>query len=84
MQETGGAAGLFLVCLVIWLGSGGHDHGQFWPGWVLIVVALSLIRNGWALFGPAPDLDVVERQLDQRREHRIERTERRARRRSGR
>ncbi|MDQ2894847.1 MAG: DUF1707 domain-containing protein, partial [Actinomycetota bacterium] len=62
IQETGGAAGLFVLCVVIWATSGAH-HGQFWPGWVLIVVALSLVRNAWALYGPAPDLNAVERRL---------------------
>ncbi|MDQ2896425.1 MAG: hypothetical protein M3Y09_12420, partial [Actinomycetota bacterium] len=60
--------------------SGAH-HGQFWPGWVLIVVALSLVRNAWALYGPAPDLNAVERQLDARRDSRGQRIERRSQRR---
>jgi len=79
IQETGGSASLFVVCTAIWLVSGAH--GQFWPVWVLIVVVMSLARNGWALFGPAPDLDAVEQQLDRQREHRRERPERRSRRR---
>jgi Domain of unknown function (DUF1707) len=83
VQETGGAAGLFVVCVVIWATSGAH-HGQFWPGWVLIVVALSLVRNTWALYGPAPDLDSVERQLDARRQSRAQRIERRSQRHRGR
>ncbi len=84
IQETGGSAALFLVCTVIWLvsGPGGH-HGQFWPVWILIIVVMSLARNGWALFGPAPDLDAVEQQLDRRHERRRERDERRSRRRLG-
>ena len=76
-QETGGSAGLFVICVVVWLSSGAH--GQFWPVWVLLVVALSFVRNAWALFGPAPDLDAVERDLDQRREKRLTREELRAR-----
>jgi hypothetical protein len=48
---------------------------------VLVVVALSVIRNGWALYGPAPDLDAVEAHLDARREKRLSRDERRGRRR---
>ncbi len=84
IQETGGSAALFVVCTVIWLVSG-HDghHGQFWPVWILIVVVMSLARNGWALFGPAPDYDAVEQHLDSRRERRLERHERRSRRRLG-
>ncbi|MGI8507186.1 MAG: DUF1707 SHOCT-like domain-containing protein [Solirubrobacteraceae bacterium] len=75
MQETGGSAALFVVCTVIWLASGAH--GQFWPVWVLILVVMSLARSGWALFGPAPDLDAVEQHLDRRRSHRLERDEHR-------
>lgn len=75
IQETGGSAALFVVCTVIWLASGAH--GQFWPVWVLIVVVMSLARSGWALFGPAPDLDAVEHHLDHRRQHRLRRDERR-------
>jgi hypothetical protein len=70
LQETGGSAGLFVVCTVIWLASGAS--GQFWPVWILIIVALSLVRNGWALYGPGADLDAVEADLDARRERRRE------------
>jgi hypothetical protein len=70
LQETGGSAGLFVVCTVIWLASGAS--GQFWPVWVLIIVVLSLARNGWALYGPGADLDAVEADLDARRERRRE------------
>jgi Domain of unknown function (DUF1707) len=67
LQEAGGSLGLFIVCTIIWAASGAH--GQFWPVWVLIVVVATLARSGWALFGPAPDLDAVEARLDaQRRE----------------
>lgn len=76
IQETGGSAGVFVICVVVWLGSGAN--GQFWPLWVLLIVALSAVRNGWALFGPAPDLDAVERDLDERREKRRVRNELRA------
>jgi hypothetical protein len=79
IQETGGTAALFAVGTVIWVVSGAH--GQFWPVWILIVVVLSLARNGWALFGPAPDLDAVEQHLDQRRERRRGRDDKRGRRR---
>lgn len=71
MQETGGSLGLFVLCTVIWLVSGAN--GQFWPIWVALVVVLSLARSAWALYGPAPDLDEVERRLDERRAHRLER-----------
>jgi uncharacterized protein DUF1707 len=76
LQETGGSAALFVVCTLIWAVSGAH--GQFWPVWILIVVVMSVARNGWALFGPAPDLDAVEHQLDSRRERRLDRDDRRS------
>jgi hypothetical protein len=82
IQETGGSLGLFAVCTVIWLVSDSH-RGQFWPVWVLLIVIMSLVRNGWTLFGPAPDLDEVERNLDSRRERRLARGQRRNRRRLG-
>jgi hypothetical protein len=66
VQETGGSAGAFVICTAIWLASGAN--GQFWPVWVLILVILSLVRNGWALYGPAADLDALESRLDTRRE----------------
>jgi Domain of unknown function (DUF1707) len=65
IQEAGGSLGLFVLCTAIWVVSGAH--GQFWPAWVLLVVALTLVRTGWALYGPAPDLDAVERRLDAHR-----------------
>jgi Domain of unknown function (DUF1707) len=74
LQETGGSAGLFVVCTVIWLASGAS--GQFWPVWVLIIVVLSLVRNGWALYGPGADLDAVEADLDARRERRRDHAQR--------
>ena len=69
IQESGGSLSAFVVCTVIWAASGAH--GQFWPVWVLIVFLLSVVRNGWALYGPAPDLDAVEAQLDARRAKRL-------------
>jgi Domain of unknown function (DUF1707) len=78
IQESGGSLGVFGVCTVIWAVSGAH--GQFWPVWVLLVFLLSVIRNGWALYGPAPDFDAVEAQLDARRQQRLSRDERRGRR----
>jgi hypothetical protein len=65
-QETGGGVAAFAVCTAIWLASGAH--GQFWPVWIAIVVVLPLIRNGWRLYGPAPDLDRVEADLSRRRQ----------------
>lgn len=80
VQESGGSLGAFAVCTVIWAASGAN--GQFWPVWVLVVFLLSVVRNGWALYGPAPDLDAVEASLDARRAKRLSRDqERRGRRR---
>ena len=61
IQESGGSLVLFVVCSGVWLATEGHSHGSFWPVWVLVVFVISVARNGWALFGPAPDLDAVER-----------------------
>jgi hypothetical protein len=57
--------GAFIVCTIIWAADGAS--GQFWPVWVLLVVVLTFARSGWALFGPAPDLDAVEARLDAQR-----------------
>jgi Domain of unknown function (DUF1707) len=65
LQETGGGAALFLVCTVIWITSGAS--GQFWPIWVALVTLIPLLRNGWRLYGPSPELDRVERELELRR-----------------
>ncbi len=71
IQEAGGGLALFAVCVVIWAASGTH-RGMFWPIWVALVVLIPLLRNGWRLYGPAPQLDRVERELERRdrREHR--------------
>ncbi len=80
VHEAGGSLGAFAICVAVWLASGGN--GQFWPVWILIAFAISLVRNGWALYGPAPDLDAVETQLDARRQRRVDRDQRRASRRA--
>jgi hypothetical protein len=82
IQQSGGSLGAFVVCTGIWAASGAQ--GSFWPVWVLVVFLVSLVRNGWALYGPAPNLDAVEAQLDARRENRLGRDQRRIDRRSGR
>jgi hypothetical protein len=64
VQQSGGAAIVFLICTVIWLASGAN--GQFWPVWIALLAAVPLLRNGWRLYGPAPDLDGVERELARR------------------
>jgi hypothetical protein len=60
LQESGGGLLPFGVCTAIWAVSGG---GSFWPIWILIAVVFPLLRNGWALYGPDPDLDKVEAEL---------------------
>jgi hypothetical protein len=81
IQETGGALTLFIVSTAVWLASGGN--GSFWPVWILILVLLTAARSGWALFGPAPDLDAVESHLDRHRDRHLDRDQRRSRRRLG-
>jgi len=71
IQQSGGTLGLFVVCSAIWLSDGAN--GQFWPVWVLLIFLLSVVRNAWALYGPAPDLDAVEAHLDAKRDKRLER-----------
>jgi len=65
LQETGGLLGAFLLCTAIWLATGAE--GSFWPIWVALAAAITLVRNGWRLYGPAPELDRVERELERRK-----------------
>jgi Domain of unknown function (DUF1707) len=60
LQQTGASLGVFIMCTVIWAASGAS--GFFWPIFTLFAI-LPLIRNGWALYGPAPEFDRVERHL---------------------
>ncbi len=64
LQQTGGAIVPFVICTVIWIASGAS--GQFWPIWVALVAIIPLLRGGWELYGPAPDLDRFERELEER------------------
>lgn len=66
LQEAGGGVILFVVCVVIWAASGAT--GQFWPIWVALVAVIPLLRTTWRLYGPAPDFDRVERELEERRQ----------------
>jgi hypothetical protein len=85
LQETGGSLVLFLVCTAVWIASGAD--GQFWPIWVAVVALIPLLRNGWRLYGPAPEFDGVEAAIDRRarsgrhaaRDERAERREHRRR-----
>jgi Domain of unknown function (DUF1707) len=67
VQQTGGGLAPFLVCTVIWAATGAN--GYFWPAWVALATLISLLRNGWLLYGPAPELDRVKADLLARREH---------------
>jgi len=70
LQQSGGALVPFVIWTVIWLASGAE--GSFWPIWVALVAVIPLVRNGWRLYGPAPELDRVEQALA-RRERRDDR-----------
>jgi hypothetical protein len=71
VQQTGGALVPFLICTVIWVATGANSY--FWPAWVALGALIPLLRNGWRLYGPAPELDRVEAELARRREQRDER-----------
>jgi hypothetical protein len=74
IQHTGGALAPFFICTVIWAFAGAS--GYFWPAWVALAALIPLVRNGWRLYGPAPQLDEVEAELARRR-HRDRRHRRR-------
>jgi Domain of unknown function (DUF1707) len=80
LQQTGGGIGAFAICTVIWIASGAN--GSFWPIWVALVALIPLLRNGWRLYGPAPELDRVEREIARmeraRHERRADRDQRRS------
>lgn len=78
LQEGGGAVGISILCVAIWVASGAT--GSFWPAWVILVTLLPLARNGWRLFGPDPDVEAVEAHLGARRARRQARSARQARR----
>ncbi len=66
VQEAGGGLTASVVCVGIWLASGAS--GSFWPGFVIFFSVLPLLRDGWRLLGPDPDLEGLERRLERRRE----------------
>jgi DUF1707 SHOCT-like domain len=78
IQETGGAFVPFLICTAIWAFTGAES--PFWPVWLLLLPLIAIVRNGWRLYGPAPDLDGLEEELAKKR--RRERDENRERRRA--
>ena len=60
LQEAGGAIGVSLLSVGVWLAS--DPSGSFWPGWVIGVSLLPFVRDAWRLLGPGSNLDVVEAQ----------------------
>jgi len=69
VQQTVGGLVPFFVCVAIWLASGAS--GSFWPAWVALVALIPLLRNGWRLYGPSPELERVEAELRRSRERRL-------------
>jgi len=67
IQESGGGLAIFFVCVVVWAANG--TQGGFWPAWVALIFLIPLLRNGWRLYGPSPEFDRVERELDRRARH---------------
>jgi hypothetical protein len=61
LQHSGRALAPFAICTVIWLATGAT--GMFWPMWVAFVAVAVLARNAWRLYGPAPELGRLEREL---------------------
>jgi hypothetical protein len=76
-QEAGGSLGVSALSVGIWLASG--PAGSFWPGWVIGVTLLPVVRDAWHLLGPASDLDVVQARLQVRHERHLARERRRRR-----
>ena len=83
LQQSGGAVIPFAICTAIWIAVGAS--GFFWPIWVALFTILPLLRNGWRLYGPAPELDRVENELARRErgEHHGPRGDRRGHRHGG-
>jgi len=75
LQEAGGSVGVSLLSVGIWLASG--PSGSFWPGWVIGVALLPVVRDSWRLFGPGSDLELVEARLQARHERHLTRGRRR-------
>jgi len=77
LQEAGGAAGLSLASVGVWLATGAA--GEFWPAWVIAITMLPVARDSWGLLGPASDLERVHARVQRRHERRLSRAERRRR-----
>jgi Domain of unknown function (DUF1707) len=65
IQQAGGSVIAFAVCTGIWAATGAS--GSFWPIWIALLAVVGLLKSGWDLYGPAPDLDAVEERLNQKR-----------------
>jgi len=74
VREGEGAVGASAVAVGVWAASGAD--GSFWPIWVILATAVPVIRNGWRLLGPEPDLEAVEARLNARRQRRLRRAAR--------
>jgi hypothetical protein len=68
LQDAGGGLVAFVVCTGIWAAAGAS--GSFWPIWIALIALIPLVRNGWRLYGPEPELDRVEEELARRRRER--------------
>jgi hypothetical protein len=64
LQRAGGSLTPFAICTIVW--AAGGAGGYFWPVWLLIFPVMFLTRNIWRLYGPAPELDRVQRELEHR------------------
>ncbi len=71
MQEAGGGLTVSALCVGVWLASG--PSASFWPGWIIGLTMLPVVRDSWRLLGPASDLDVVHARLQARHERRLAR-----------
>src|SRR5437899_3085217 len=66
LQQAGGSLTPFVICTMIWAASGAST--PFWPVWLLIFPVVFLARNAWRLYGPAPELDRVQAELEHPRD----------------
>jgi hypothetical protein len=71
VQEAGAGIAASGLCVAIWVANGAS--GGFWPGWVIALTMLPVVRDSWRLFGPPSDLEVVEARLQRRHERRLSR-----------
>jgi len=71
LQEAGGSLAMSALAVGLWLATG--SSGGFWPGWVIALTLLPVVRDTWHLLGPASDLEVVEARLQARHERQLAR-----------